>query len=114
MEFKRIWLDGEKIKLQFWDAWGLQRDWSSEGTIIAKDYCPEYMGFLIVYDITNEYSFNHIKSWIKNIEEFADPNVEIIILGNKSDLNDQREVIIFVKRACFLNNFTQIWRNLFL
>ncbi|KAI6072255.1 Ras-related protein Rab-8A [Aix galericulata] len=46
----------------------------------------------IVYDITNEKSFENIRNWVRNIEEHASPDVEKMILGNKCDANDKRQV----------------------
>lgn len=45
-----------------------------------------------MYDITNEKSFDNIKNWIRNIEEHASADVEKMILGNKCDMNDKRQV----------------------
>merc|ERR1712137_785014 len=50
------------------------------------------MGIMLVYDITNEKSFDNIKNWIRNIEEHASSDVEKMILGNKCDMNDKRQV----------------------
>ncbi|XP_036441790.1 ras-related protein Rab-8B isoform X3 [Colossoma macropomum] len=50
------------------------------------------MGIMLVYDITNEKSFENIKNWIRNIEEHASSDVERMILGNKCDMNDKRQV----------------------
>lgn len=50
------------------------------------------MGIMLVYDITNEKSFDNIKNWIRNIEEHASADVEKMILGNKCDMNDRRLV----------------------
>ena len=47
---------------------------------------------MLVYDITNEKSFDNIKNWIRNIEEHASADVEKMILGNKCDMNDRRQV----------------------
>ncbi|XP_026635083.1 ras-related protein Rab-8B isoform X1 [Microtus ochrogaster] len=49
-------------------------------------------GIMLVYDITNEKSFDNIKNWIRNIEEHASSDVERMILGNKCDMNDKRQV----------------------
>ena len=63
------------------------------------------MGIMLVYDITNEKSFDNIKNWIRNIEEHASADVEKMILGNKCDMNDRRQVnLVFTqwaKRAIF-------------
>uniref|UniRef100_A0A672V247 small monomeric GTPase n=1 Tax=Strigops habroptila TaxID=2489341 RepID=A0A672V247_STRHB len=47
---------------------------------------------MLVYDITNEKSFDNIKNWIRNIEEHASSDVERMILGNKCDMNEKRQV----------------------
>lgn len=50
------------------------------------------MGIMLVYDVTNEKSFDNIKNWIRNIEEHATNDVEKMILGNKCDIQDRRQV----------------------
>lgn len=47
---------------------------------------------MLVYDITNEKSFENIKNWIRNIEENASADVEKMLLGNKCELNERRQV----------------------
>ncbi|EPB74414.1 Ras family protein [Ancylostoma ceylanicum] len=47
---------------------------------------------MLVYDITNEKSFDNIKNWIRNIEEHASQDVERMIIGNKCDAEDKRQV----------------------
>lgn len=50
------------------------------------------MGIMLVYDITNEKSFENIKNWIRNIEENASADVERMLLGNKCELEEKRQV----------------------
>lgn len=50
------------------------------------------MGIMLVYDVTNERSFDNIRTWIRNIEEHANNDVEKMILGNKCDIADRRQV----------------------
>ena len=50
------------------------------------------MGIMLVYDITDEKSFENIKNWIRNIEENASADVEKMLLGNKCELNEKRQV----------------------
>ena len=85
-------MDGKKIKLQIWDTAGQERF-----RTITTAYYRGAMGIMLVYDITNEKSFDNIKNWIRNIEEHASADVEKMILGNKCDMNDRRQVgwIIF-------------------
>ncbi|ETE73053.1 Ras-related protein Rab-8B, partial [Ophiophagus hannah] len=86
-KIRTIELDGKKIKLQIWDTAGQERF-----RTITTAYYRGAMGIMLVYDITNEKSFDNIKNWIRNIEEHASSDVERMILGNKSDMNDKRQV----------------------
>lgn len=51
---------------------------------------------MLVYDITQEKSFENIKNWIRNIEENASADVEKMLLGNKCELNDKRQVLFYL------------------
>merc|ERR1712062_666420 len=86
-KIRTIELDGKKIKLQIWDTAGQERF-----RTITTAYYRGAMGIMLVYDITNEKSFDNIKNWIRNIEEHAAQDVEKMILGNKCDMNDRRQV----------------------
>lgn len=46
----------------------------------------------IVYDITDQESFNNVKQWLSEIDRYASENVNKLLVGNKSDLNDNRAV----------------------
>ncbi|KPP68297.1 RAB8A, member RAS oncogene family,-like, partial [Scleropages formosus] len=86
-KIRTVELDGKKIKLQIWDTAGQERF-----RTITTAYYRGAMGIMLVYDITNEKSFDNIKNWIRNIEEHASADVEKMILGNKCDVNDKRQV----------------------
>jgi len=86
-KIRTIELDGKKIKLQIWDTAGQERF-----RTITTAYYRGAMGIMLVYDITNEKSFENIKNWIRNIEENASADVEKMLLGNKCELNDKRQV----------------------
>lgn len=60
---------------------------------ITTAYYRGAMGIMLVYDITQEKSFENIKNWIRNIEENAAADVEKMLLGNKCELNDKRQVM---------------------
>jgi Ras-related protein Rab-10 len=47
---------------------------------------------MLVYDITQDKSFENISKWLRNIEEHANEDVEKMILGNKCDMEDKRVV----------------------
>ena len=53
---------------------------------------PAVSGIILVYDVTNEKTFGNISNWLRNIEENAKEGVEKIIVGNKTDLENQRRV----------------------
>nr|ACG33339.1 ras-related protein ARA-3 [Zea mays] len=50
------------------------------------------MGILLVYDVTDESSFDNIRNWIRNIEQHASDNVNKILVGNKVDMDAKRVV----------------------
>ncbi|XP_065192618.1 ras-related protein Rab-8B-like [Sycon ciliatum] len=86
-KIRTIELDGKKIKLQIWDTAGQERF-----RTITTAYYRGAMGIMLVYDITNDKSFDNIKNWIRNIEEHASADVERMILGNKCDMDEKRTV----------------------
>ncbi|KAF1881128.1 hypothetical protein Lal_00023161 [Lupinus albus] len=81
LKIKTVEVDGKRIKLQIWDTAGQERF----GTITSA-YYRGAMGILLVYDVTDELSFNNIRNWIRNIEQHASDNVNKILVGNKADL----------------------------
>lgn len=86
-KIRTIDLDDKKIKLQIWDTAGQERF-----RTITTAYYRGAMGIMLVYDITNEKSFDNIKTWIKNIEQHASDAVEKMLLGNKCDMEDKRVI----------------------
>jgi Ras-related protein Rab-8A len=50
------------------------------------------MGILLVYDVTDERSFNNIRNWIRNTELYATEGVDRILVGNKCDVAEKRAV----------------------
>nr|XP_057930780.1 ras-related protein Rab-8B-like [Doryrhamphus excisus] len=86
-KIRTIELDGKRVKLQIWDTAGQERF-----RTITTAYYRGAMGIMLVYDISSEKSFENIKNWIRNIEEHASSDVEKMILGNKCDMADRRQV----------------------
>ncbi|XP_051917251.1 ras-related protein Rab-8B [Hippocampus zosterae] len=86
-KIRTIELDGKRVKLQIWDTAGQERF-----RTITTAYYRGAMGIMLVYDISNEKSFENIKNWIRNIEEHASSDVEKMVLGNKCDMSDRRQV----------------------
>jgi len=58
----------------------------------ASSYYRGAHGIIIVYDITDQASFNNVKQWLQEIERYACENVNKLLVGNKSDLTDKRVV----------------------
>ena len=83
---KIININDMNISLQIWDTAGQERFRS-----LAKSFMKDADGILFVYDITNKKSFDNIKNWIKRTEDVND-SFQKIIVGNKSDLENKREV----------------------
>ena len=84
---KSIEVDGKKVKLQIWDTAGQERFKN-----IQASYYKGANGILVVYDITNRQSFEHVNSWLIEIEKNGNKNVYKFLIGNKNDLEDQRVV----------------------
>ena len=84
---KNIIINNKRIKIQIWDTAGQERYRS-----ITSAYYKGAKGALIVYDITRKNTFDNIDKWITDLKLNGDKNIYIIILGNKSDLIDKREI----------------------
>jgi len=84
---KTINLDGKRIKLQIWDTAGQERF-----RTITTSYYRGAMGVMLVYDVTDEKTFNNIRNWMSNIEKHASEQVIKMILGNKCDMEDKRVI----------------------
>ncbi|XP_052775383.1 ras-related protein Rab-10-like [Mya arenaria] len=86
-KIKTVDLGGKKIKLQIWDTAGQERFHT-----ITTSYYRGAMGIMLVYDITNARTFENISKWLRNIDEHANEDVEKMILGNKCDMEDKRQI----------------------
>ena len=84
---KNIIINNKRIKIQILDTAGQERYRS-----ITSAYYKGAKGALIVYDITRKNTFDNIDKWITDLKLNGDKNICIIILGNKSDLIDKREI----------------------
>ena len=84
---KIIEIEDKKIRLQVWDTAGQERFRN-----VTKSYFQSSHGLLVVYDITDKESFEKINFWMKNIKENAPENAKLILVGNKCDLANERQV----------------------
>ena len=76
-----------KIKILFYDTSGEEKFKS-----ISLNTIKNVDGIALLYDITNQDSFEAISGWIKSIRESKGGNIPIVLLGNKCDLEDHREI----------------------
>ncbi|GMK55570.1 hypothetical protein CspeluHIS016_0206260 [Cutaneotrichosporon spelunceum] len=88
-KIRTIELDGKRIKLQIWDTAGQERF-----RTITTAYYRGAMGILIVYDVTDEKSFNNVRTWHAQIEQHASAGVNKILVGNKCDWDEKRAVTL--------------------
>lgn len=87
-KIRTIELDGKRVKLQIWDTAGQERF-----RTITTAYYRGAMGIALVFDVTDERSFNNVRNWIQNTEQFATEGVTKILIGNKCDVvGDRRQV----------------------
>ena len=77
--------NNRKIRIQIWDTAGEDRFRS-----ITRNYYKGAHGIVLIYDVTDQQSFQHIKDWVDKIKEESKEGVIIYLVGNKIDLIDKR------------------------
>ena len=84
---KIISVGGKDIKLQIWDTAG-QESFRS----ITRSYYRGAAGCILVFDITRRESFNHLENWIAESKHNSNLDMKYLLIGNKTDLEEKREV----------------------
>ena len=84
---KSFMINNDIINIQIWDTAGQERYKS-----ITKAYYKGALGALVVYDISKKETFESVDKWINDLKHLADQKVSIILVGNKSDLENERQV----------------------
>ena len=84
---QNIEINSRIYRIQIWDTAG-QENFRS----IARAYYKNSICACIVYDITSRNSFNSVQSWIDDCTKQTPRNILLLLIGNKNDLNDKREV----------------------
>ena len=81
-------INDRQIKLQIWDTAGQE----SFRSITRSHHCGA-AGALLVYDITRRETFpESTSSWLEDARQHANPNMTIMLIGNKSDVAHKRQV----------------------
>lgn len=88
---KTLELDKEKVKLQIWDTAGQERFRS-----ITQSYYRSANALILVYDISNQPSFDCLPNWLQEIHTYAGNKALTYLVGNKSDKVESREVPTYI------------------
>lgn len=86
---------GKSVKLQIWDTAGQERFRS-----VTRSYYRGAAGALLVYDSTSRESFNTLSNWLNDARKMASPQIVILLVGNKKDLEEARQVT-FLEASTF-------------
>ena len=84
---KTVVLENLIIKLQIWDSAGLERF-----RTITSSYYQGINGIILVYDITNEKTYENLDNWLAQIVNYGIEDVSVILVGNKIDLKYRRVI----------------------
>lgn len=87
--FRTVTIDNITVKLQIWDTAGQERF-----RTITSAYYRGAHGIIVVYDITNKESFGNIEEWLSEVNRHATEDTQKVLVGNKCDLVEKREVLI--------------------
>ena len=86
---KNIQINNEIFRIQIWDTAG-QENFRS----ITRAYYKNSVCALVVYDISSRDSFDHVSTWIEDCKNQSPKTIFMVLVGNKCDLNDKRQVTI--------------------
>jgi len=86
-KIRTIELEGKTVKLQIWDTAGQERF-----RTITSSYYRGAHGIIVVYDVTDQDSFANVKQWLQEIERYASEGVSKLLVGNKNDMVDKKQV----------------------
>jgi len=84
---RMVQIEDQQIKLQVFDTAG-QETFRS----IARSYYRGAAGALLVYDVTRRETFEHLSTWLRDAKEYSSPELVVIVVGNKCDLESERQV----------------------
>eukprot|EP00826_Nyctotherus_ovalis_P046423 TRINITY_DN5244_c0_g1_i1.p1 TRINITY_DN5244_c0_g1~~TRINITY_DN5244_c0_g1_i1.p1 ORF type:complete len:207 (-),score=61.08 TRINITY_DN5244_c0_g1_i1:159-779(-) len=86
--FRTLRIDKKSVKLQIWDTAGQERY-----KTITSAYYRGADGIIVVFDLTDKESFDHVEEWLKEVEKHSQPGETVrMLIGNKSDLKAEVKV----------------------
>jgi small GTP-binding protein len=83
----QITINNKKFLLQLWDTAG-QEKFNS----VTKSCFNKVQGFIVMFDLTKKVTFVNVKSWVSLIKEECGNHIPILVVGNKNDLADDRQI----------------------
>jgi len=86
-DLQTMYLEDRTVRLQLWDTAGQERFRS-----LIPSYIRDSSVAVVVYDISNAKSFQNTRKWVDDVRSERGNEVIIVLVGNKTDLNDKREV----------------------
>ncbi|KAI0263358.1 ras-domain-containing protein [Gloeopeniophorella convolvens] len=86
---KTLYLDDRTVRLQLWDTAGQERFRS-----LIPSYIRDSTVAIVVFDITNRQSFLSTAKWIEDVRSERGNDVMVVLVGNKADLSDKRQVTL--------------------
>jgi len=99
-------VDSRRIKLQIWDTAGQERF-----RAVTRSYYRGAVGALLVYDVTRRSSFTNLIGWLIDAKNLTNPNTVFMLIGNKKDLEDLRQVTYEEASEWAKSNNMKIFRN---
>ena len=80
-------MDGKAVQLQVWDTAGQERF-----RALTTSYYRGAHGVIVVYDVTEQASFDHLEQWMKDVDLYSGEEVVKLLIGNKDDMPEKKVV----------------------
>jgi len=98
---KNLTIDGKTVSLQVWDTAGQERF----RTITSSFYRGAH-GIIVVYDISDQTTFNNVKLWMQEIQRYASAGVCKMLVGNKVDMAEANRAVEFNTAKEYADNLS--------
>ena len=86
-KIRTLTIAGKRVKLQIWDTAGQERF-----RTLTTAYYRSAHGIVLVYDVNDRESFFHVENWLEEVSRYASTDVNKVLVGNKCDILNKREV----------------------